>query len=46
MDDFVFIQNLDEILQMDEQTKCKNVGRFGLMSNLCPRFGILEKNEK
>jgi len=28
MDDFVFIQNLDEILQMDEQKKCKNVGRL------------------
>jgi hypothetical protein len=41
MDDFL-IQNLDEILPMDEKTK-KNVGKFGLVPNLRPRFGILGK---
>jgi hypothetical protein len=28
------------------KNKNKNVGRFGLVPNLCPRFGNLEKNEK
>jgi hypothetical protein len=41
MDDF-FNQKLDEISQMDE----KNVGKFGLVTNLRPRFKNLEKNEK
>jgi hypothetical protein len=41
----MFIQNLDEFPQMDEKhkNKSKNVGRFGLVLNLCPRFGNLEK---
>jgi hypothetical protein len=26
--------------------KNKNVGKFKLVPNLCPRFGNLEKNEK
>jgi hypothetical protein len=37
---------LDEILQMDEQTKNKNVARLILVSNLRFRFKNLEKNEK
>jgi hypothetical protein len=45
MDDFVFIQILDEIFQMDEQTN-KNVGMYILVLNISPRFEKLEKNEK
>jgi hypothetical protein len=41
-----FIQKLDEILQMDEEKNKKNVGRFGMVLNLRPRFRNLEKNEK
>jgi hypothetical protein len=45
MDGFVFIQNLDEIFQINEQTKNKNknAGRFGLVPNMCPRFRISKK---
>jgi hypothetical protein len=31
---------------MDEKNKIKNVGKFGVVPNLCARFDFFLKNEK
>jgi len=37
---------MDEIFQMDEQIKSKNVGKFELVSSMCLKFGNLEKRKE
>jgi hypothetical protein len=43
MDDFFFTQNLDEIIQMDEQTKINKCWHVWIGAEHVPRFEIWGK---